>query len=553
MYQAPSKDKLIMALIALIMRVGFLFLDAGFVKHSDDAMQVQTPSKPEIIQQDTYVHASAQPKALDSKVVIPETTIPEVETTHVDEQKLQTENYQNIDQKLSLSVQDVASLQLKDIKKNSEANTFEDTFILESLYNKTQNIAILKVLIEKLIQDYQFDKAYTYTQKVINVSGYQSIDPHINLYALLNSSELSVLRQDSIKQLQPIIDEYKVRSLLSMDDYRFYQALIQLRNRNYEWAKVLFKQIKTPRYQAITQRFFEIESQVINQRDMPGYYQDALTALMLLKNGYFTIAKKIALEVLSQDDTYILPYQILAYAHFVTNHRDTSVEYLFKLVDFDEQNKYLYKFLIWVSYYWLDKPEQSVLYLSQVADLALEGEDVVQQHFGDYTAMTDVYRYLLLNYISWEDLTRMIRTRQKMLWEEYLKKPDFYTYFYHAMYKPFMNGEEYYIYEHNPKLAEDFVGICYKQLPREEHDVCIYGHAGLDFLNNNGKSAREKLLYLARFYPQAYIFHTLWDYYYSQNQPAKAKVYYIKAISMTDNSNEEAILKKKLLEFVADF
>jgi hypothetical protein len=54
----------------------------------------------------------------------------------------------------------------------------------------------------------------------------------------------------------------------------------------------------------------------------------------------------LALYSLQQNSSYILPYQVLAYANFLTNSWDTSVEYLKKLVDLDPNNAEKYRFLM---------------------------------------------------------------------------------------------------------------------------------------------------------------------------------------------------------------
>jgi hypothetical protein len=60
----------------------------------------------------------------------------------------------------------------------------------------------------------------------------------------------------------------------------------------------------------------------------------------------FQPAKVLALYSLQQNSSYILPYQVLAYANFLTNSWDTSIEYLKKLVDLDPNNAEKYRFLM---------------------------------------------------------------------------------------------------------------------------------------------------------------------------------------------------------------
>jgi tetratricopeptide (TPR) repeat protein len=86
-----------------------------------------------------------------------------------------------------------------------------------------------------------------------------------------------------------------------------------------------------------------------------------------------------------KDEEYILPYQILAYANFLSNNFDVSAEYFLKLADFDVANKENYLFLVGVSYYRMGEYDQAVLYLNQVKDPLL---------------LTDVYRYELLSYLA---------------------------------------------------------------------------------------------------------------------------------------------------------
>lgn len=97
---------------------------------------------------------------------------------------------------------------------------------------------------------------------------------------------------------------------------------------------------------------------------------------------------------------YILPYQVLAYANFLSSNRDVSAEYFLKLADFDTQNSSRYIFLVGVSYYRQGKYAKSVLYLNQVTDPALA---------------TDTYRYQLLSYLAVEEYDGAVRIRQKLL------------------------------------------------------------------------------------------------------------------------------------------
>jgi len=106
------------------------------------------------------------------------------------------------------------------------------------------------------------------------------------------------------------------------------------------------------------------------------------------------------LETILQDENYILPYQILSYAHFLTNNRDTAIEYFLKLVNFDKKNKETYQFLIGSSYYRKNDFTSSILYLSQNKSQKYQ---------------TDTLRYLIINYLEINEDTKLIQSWQKLL------------------------------------------------------------------------------------------------------------------------------------------
>lgn len=52
-----------------------------------------------------------------------------------------------------------------------------------------------------------------------------------------------------------------------------------------------------------------------------------------MQYGYFKIAQQVAVGVLLENDGYDLPYQILAYSHFVMNNWQRAIEYLQVLLE----------------------------------------------------------------------------------------------------------------------------------------------------------------------------------------------------------------------------
>ncbi len=161
-----------------------------------------------------------------------------------------------------------------------------------------------------------------------------------------------------------------------------------------------------------------------------------------------------------QDNDYILPYQILAYANFLSNNFDVSAQYFLKLADFDPVNKQNYIFLVGVSYYRIGDYDQSVLYLDQVTDPSL---------------MSDVYRYELLSYLSANDTDSALRLWQKLLGQSDIGPSDFESFFKAFYYTPYSNGQPFTLYQANEQLASMYQTNCVSMLSSGQQDVCVYG------------------------------------------------------------------------------
>ncbi len=538
MIHIKKTDTFLLWLLLMTLRIVFLFVDAFSYKHIVYADAHKNSPTPEI-------HASAPQNNIPSPSIL-DKKIPQ-DRFGIQEDLLYNKTQEEVSRDLHMDSGAILKNKIKQIQSNNSMSILEDIKILEQLYNKQKNPLVLKALIDKLTQDYQFDKAKKYMDLEMANAGEESVDQRLYFYVLINSSDVSVMKNSSIDILQPQLEETRIKWLLSTDDYRFYQALSKLRYNDYSGAQALFDEIISPRYSGFINKLHTIHTQVSQQRDVPAYYEHSLIALNLLKHGYFSIAKRISLQVLEENDKYILPYQILAYSHFLTNDWTTAIDYLLKLSDFDQKNQLLYKFLVGVSYYRLDKYEPSLLYLSQIEQASLQGDTDLPSH----SLLSDSYRYMLLDYIAMDDSERMMNTWKKFLGQVDLQKSDFYTFFYEVLYKPFVDGGGYKLYQTDPQLVQDYVNRCETVLIKTDEDVCTYGQAWLSLVLWQKDQAKHALLYLAKNYPQSYIFHSLWDYYYQIGEESKAKQYYIKAISMPHNNYEESTLKTKLTDFAS--
>ena len=485
-------NQYIILLTALICRLSFIFLDAN--KNN----QVQSTNK----SQQTEI---TQNKEIEEK------------------KELVTEK---------LLIQSSTGNEISPILKQKIANTNQDIQILEKMYESNKNTEVLKNLINQYAQTYQFDKAYDYTQKLINTEGEKAINRSTYLYIYINSSQISIAKKDWIQDFLNLLQEAKDKEAITDDEYNFYQGLSKIRYKDYDGAKAIFADITTPKFKIITTNIHKAIISYNPSMNIPSYYQDGLVALSLLKNWYFSIAKKISLDILDKNEKYILPYQILSYSHFLTNNRETAVAYFLKLADFDQPNEEMYKFLIGVSYYRNKQYESSIIYLNQV-------------HIENI--QTDVYRYLILDYVKIQDSKKATSIRKKLLGQTDINENDFYGYFYNTFYKGYSKQNQE-IYKADEQLPYFYINKCYETFASwTNKDICEYGDIGNQLNKNTNPSIiEEKLSKLLEKYKQPYLYEILGDLQSQDQEKNKAKESYAKALTLTTNIDEIAIIKEKI-------
>ena len=414
------------------------------------------------------------------------------------------------------------------------SQVFQDLNVLEYLYTKNKNPELLQPLVEKFLQYYQFDKANQYLGLLVQQDGDYfklSMDPRQVIYTRLHDSSIDLTNTNSLNDIFTLVHDYKDRDMLTQDDVLFYNGLKSLRIYDYSGASISFSKITDPRYKDFKSSYEAALSNFVKIKNPPLYYKDGLISLTLLKNWYFTFAKKLALHALLSNKDYILPYQVLAYANFLTHNREAAKDYFLKLADFDTPNGSLYKFLIGISYYRYGDYEQSILYLNQVTDPGLQIE---------------VYRYMLLSYVQNQDTTNMIRIRQNILGQTDLQSSDFSLFFDQMFYIPFRTAKPFTMYSENPQLVDLYLGKCSTLFTGDQADVCVYGDVWLQLAKQNLSWIGSKLIMLTNKYHQSHLYHLLGDYYASLKQYTMAKENYVKALSISNDPTEQSLLHEKI-------
>lgn len=413
-----------------------------------------------------------------------------------------------------------------------QQRSLEELHLLESLYKKNKDIHVLATLIQGLATNYQFSDAYTYAKELMKQADYEKqIDVKTLLYVFLHSDDVSLESSTSIQTvISPLLQQWRGEWLLTQDDVSFYQWLFALWNKDYSGASASFQSLRASNYVAVVQAYQKALWEANAQVWAPVYYKDALVSLAFLKNGYFTIAKRLALSALAQNDTYVLPYQVLAYANFLSTHREASAQYFLTLVDLDPSHASEYTFLVGVSQYRMGVYDQALLYLNQVQDPLL---------------LTDVYRYQLLSSLALQDTDGAVRIWQKLLGQQDISASDFQYFFENFFFFPYRTGQPFSLYSQNTQLASLYSQSCI-QLFSGQQDVCLYGDIAQWLVQQNWTWLERPLLYLSTRYHQSYLYHVLGDYYTFSKEYAQAKEAYSKALNICDDANEEILLQNNL-------
>jgi len=104
------------------------------------------------------------------------------------------------------------------------------------------------------------------------------------------------------------------------------------------------------------------------------------------------------------------------------------------------------------------------------------------------------------------------------------------------------------MFNNNQNIVQSTIQQCFTILAKESHDICDYGNAGMSLATGNMPQAKQYLDALIAKYNEPYLLHALGDYYITIKDNALAYQYYQKALSISNNTDEKAIISKKLLE-----
>lgn len=377
---------------------------------------------------------------------------------------------------------------------------------------------LLVPLIEKLLDVFQFSLAYDYIITAQKNGDLDSLDPHTVMYGLLNSPLVS--QQSDTKTLSDFVGYYGDRGLLTSQDTVFYGCLIDIAGGNRTTCDSLYATRNTAPYDIYAQWLLERRSLRTRFPDMDIWYKHGMLALHLFEHGYFALAQNVSIKLVLSYPQYILPKQILWYSHFVMHNWSNAQAYFLELVDVDVVNRDLYRFMIWVSNYWLGDNYEALLYLQQS------------------TEQPDAIRYMIIAQSNLWNKEETFRLYKKLwsLWSifaaDYVALSEDYLY----------DTWIWWISLAEKAFFEQVIQWC-----NATPDICAYTKAW--FLlhewqdSTSWKSWLQKAgeLLISSTIMSPYRHYILWEYYLARNEKTMAIQHFAKAIM---GSTDETLTTK---------
>lgn len=419
----------------------------------------------------------------------------------------------------------------------SRVDTSNDNIqVLLAVYERTQNQELLQPLLDELVAQYRFSQAYDIIQPYA-WERYRDIDPHTVLYILWNSSLIRINDTSRAQELQELISYYGRAGVISPDDVLFYQSLFAFFQEDIETMLNLLDQIQDPLYNGFRQDVQEAVLAATYTDDLPAYYVQGLVSLEVMQYGYFILAQQVAIDILLDNDGYNLPYQILAYSHFVMNNRERAIEYFIILLEqWSREYWQEYTLFLGIAYYWHGEYDDALLYLGQLP---------VNHPF-----RLDILRYMIASYKQLDATNRLVQSYQRVLGQENIYWLDYYDYFETALFAPLIQQAEYSLVQSNEFVLQQYIQTCIERLPQEDQYICDYWRAGELLYRQNIQEAGRVLEQLIPYITKSYIYAALADYYDRIGDTVRAQEMYTNAINKAVDEDLRNRTQEKLLELI---
>lgn len=384
-----------------------------------------------------------------------------------------------------------------------------------------------KKIVDLYMQTWQFKLAETYSKKLLKLEGTKE---NLRNYLYIRLQNVNFFDKEQVKSIKALFSLLYEKKSIDAEDLTFYNFLIDLLS---NWKienlntniDMLVKDLKKEEYKNLLLSIKHDYKIYENSKWSWLYYFKSLIALDLLKFWYLWLAKNIAENVYLEDSSYILAQQILAYSYFFMWNYTNSIKYFKNLKTNDKDYEDDYNFYLWISYYRIHKPKDSLLYLSQLN--------------WRYPYYKDVLRYMLLSYIQIKD-DKNIKEIIYKLSKYKLSYIDYYNIFKYLLFDCKR------CYKTELKTVIYLVNSCYKNVKKDNMYICWYGKWNLFLKAWKQKLAIKYFKLLTKYFQDPYIYDTLAKYYENKSYNKQAKYYYLKELLYTEDGTKRMKLKEKI-------
>ncbi len=396
---------------------------------------------------------------------------------------------------------------------------------IEKNYEQNTSVENLRLLIDYLRSDFQYNKAANYFQELMKKTDDRERKKLLQI--VINDTYPNPWHYE---KLTSFLNEYNKEWKLDTDDYIFYDFTIKLLNGVFNKSDI---NLLTGDYTEFKNNLWKQFDLFYSYKDAPEYYRTALFAIAYFKHWDLWVAKSLANKALESNPEYILPYQIKTYVWILTRDFTWSKQNLDILLQLDPSSSERYQFLLWVSYFSDQQYIQSKNYLLQMKSPNLARESLRYLIFIERTlkwkkgyGLIDEHDKLIVDYTE-----RLFDMNE-------LKSIDFQTfydwYFYDRMvvWTWWMSIVQE-LYRNYPNLLETAIEKCSTSVKSELY-VCAYGEGIFELLKGNHEASLKKLIPLVKKYPQRQLYYLIGLLYKEQWLLENAKVYFGRSLQYID-------------------
>lgn len=414
--------------------------------------------------------------------------------------------------------------------QNSFDDLGEQIAFLEKNYKKNPNAEIFELLVHAYLLNNQFDDAKLLVYGLTSQEQ-ETLDQKLLFKIVLHS--FSQTNPAEYELLVLLADKLYEEQKLPLDEYQYYQLLFSLSEGNYAEISGLVEALADTHYASFIQQITKNLQTFESFDKVAEYYLDGLMAHSLMNEGYFALAKKLALPILIEHPNYILPQQIMAYANFATHDYARAVEYFSQLLELDYQKKNVYLYYLGVAYYHLENYTESVVYLAQITDVQY---------------LLDADRFLVLSYLKLWDQTKALHNWKRLFNHKNIKESDFYTFYQEAFWNFYLHGESSRYLQKDPELVKLYLSSCGDYVPSSS-EVCTYGELGALALSKQySKVDQAKLTKLAGKYQKPEFYLLLWEIYLINSEDTEQAIgNFMRALRLSSDPLAQNYLKEKIL------